>query len=121
MKFEEFAAAGEALVETDLPASELDTFAELALKARSQKLATVSFVPPTINTSDPDIEKIREMIDTAVDRSEGDGEGSDEGGDRPGGPRKGFSHRSGTSTGGSLGSLSDGYVANQTEDLSKAC
>jgi polyisoprenyl-teichoic acid--peptidoglycan teichoic acid transferase len=122
MKFEEFAAAGEALVETDLPASELDTFAELALKARSQKLATVSFVPPTINTSDPDLDKIREMVDIAVDRSEGDGDGSDESGDRAGGgPRKGFSHRGGTSTGGSLGSLSDGYVANQTEDLSKAC
>jgi LCP family protein required for cell wall assembly len=120
IKFEEFAKAGEALVETDLPASELDTFAELAMKARSQRIATVSFVPPAINTGDPDIDKIRDMIDTAVERSEG-GSGEGSGGSGSGGPKKGFSQRSGSSTGGSLGSFADGYVANQTQDLSKAC
>ena len=115
LKFEQFADAGEQLVSTDLPASELDTFADLALKARAQKIATVSFVPPAIDTADPDIDKIHEMIDAAIERSEGDGEKG------KGGPRKGFSHRGGTSTGGSLGSLSTGYVANETQDLSKAC
>ena len=115
LKFEQFADAGEELVSTDLPASELDTFADLALKARAQKIATVSFVPPAINTADPDIEKIHTMIDSAIERSEGGGEKSG------GGPRKGFSQRGGTSTGGSLGSMSTGYVANETQDLSKAC
>ena len=38
-KFEALAKAGTELVETDLPASELDTFAQLALKARSQKIS----------------------------------------------------------------------------------
>src|SRR3712207_8054760 len=50
--------------------SELDTFAQLALKARTQKISSVSFVPPVISTSSPDIAKIRSMIETAVDRSE---------------------------------------------------
>jgi polyisoprenyl-teichoic acid--peptidoglycan teichoic acid transferase len=117
MKFEQFADAGQRLFETDLPASELDTFAELALKARSQTIATVSFVPPAIDTADPDIDKIRSMIDSALERSEGGGEE----GDPVKKARKGFSKRGGSSTGGSLGSLSEGYVANQTEDLGKAC
>lgn len=113
LKFEQFADAGRKLFETNLPASELDTFAELALKARSQKIATVSFVPPAINTSDPDIDKIRSMIDKALEQSEGGGTVRKAG--------KGFSKRGGTTTGGSLGSMSEGYVANQTEDLGKAC
>jgi hypothetical protein len=58
------------------------------------------------------------MIDTAIERSDGSGKGAGDGGATP---KKGFSHRSGTSTGGSLGSLSEGYVANETQDLSKAC
>src|SRR4051812_2837706 len=70
-KFQSLAKAGEQLVQTDLPASELDTFAQLALKARSQKVSTVSFVPPAINTADPDINKIHSMIQSAIDKSEG--------------------------------------------------
>ncbi len=119
LKFEEFARAGEELIDTDLPASELDTFAQLALRAKSQKVASVSFVPPQISTSNPDIDKIRSMIDKAIDRSDGikpaeakDGQGGG----------KGFStNRGGPTTGGSIGSLSGGYAANQSQDLSKVC
>ncbi len=116
-RFAALAQAGEDILSTNLPTSELDTFAQLALQARSQKISTVSFVPPAISTSAPDIAKIRSMIETAVDRSEGDS-------DRRPGPRpsKGFSAGSaGPSTGGSIGSLSGGYRANQADDLSKAC
>jgi LCP family protein required for cell wall assembly len=115
-KFQSLAKAGEQLVQTNLPASELDTFAQLALKARSQNVSTVSFVPPVVNTADPDVDKIRSMIQSAINRSEGS----------PGGqqhrPTKGFSARhTGASTGGSIGSLSKGYAANQTQDLSRVC
>lgn len=126
LKFEEFARAGQELVDTDLPASELGTFAELALKARSQKITSVSFVPPAVNTSDPDVATIRSMIDAAVEKSqqeEPDTDTASAQGDRSG-PRKdkGFrAHRDGATTGGSLGSLSSGYAANQAEDLSRAC
>jgi hypothetical protein len=114
--FEGIAKATTGLISTNLPASELDNFAQLALKARSQKVSTVSFVPPAINTADPDIDKIHTMIQSAIDRSEGDSGGQQKR------PTKGFSaHRTGPSTGGSIGSLSKGYAANETQDLSRVC
>jgi LCP family protein required for cell wall assembly len=117
-KFQDFAEAGKEIIETDLPASELDNFAQLALKARSQQVASVSFVPPAISTSDPDIAKIRSMIDTAVERSEADPADGAE----PRRPSQGFAaHKGGASTGGSVGSLSGGYAANQAKDLSRVC
>ena len=117
-KFEALAQAGEELVDTNLPASELGTFAELALAARSQNLATVSFVPPAINTYDPDIDKIRTMIDTAIEKSQVV-QGETTPAKRP---SKGFSQKQGQpTTGGSVGSLSTGYAANQSQNLSKVC
>ena len=114
-KFEGLAKAGESLLETNLPASELDTFVGLALKARSQRIATVSFVPPQITTSHPDIDKIHAMIKDATTRSE-----STDGATKRKG--KGFSKRhQGVQTGGSLGSMSSGYAANQADDLSQVC
>jgi LCP family protein required for cell wall assembly len=113
-KFEGLAKAGEALLETNLPASELGTFAQLALKARSQPISSVSFVPPAINTADPDIDKIRDMITQAIDRSDGTGAAKHK--------SKGFSaNHGGASTGGSIGSMADGYAANKAQNLSKAC
>ena len=112
-KFEALAKASESLLETNLPASELNTFVDLALKARTQKIATVSFVPPQIVTADPDIDKIHQMIDTAIKQSTGDGKAK---------AGKGFSRRhQGPQTGGSLGSMSSGYAANQAADLSQVC
>ncbi len=115
-KFEALAKAGTELVQTDLPASELDTFAELALKARSQKISSVSFVPPAIQTYDPDIDKIQSMIGDAIEKSEAAPA------PKPAKHTKGFSaHKGGATTGGSLGTLSSGYAANQAEDLTKVC
>jgi hypothetical protein len=131
-KFGDLAKASEGLIETNLPASELDTFAQLALKARSQKISTVSFVPPAINTADPDIDKIHSMITQAIDRSQGSGDSgsgdSGSGGSGSGGQGsahgvgKGFAaKRGGATTGGSIGSMSTGYAANESSDLSKVC
>jgi LCP family protein required for cell wall assembly len=117
-KFERIAKASEQLITTDLPASQLGTFAELALKARSQPVGTVSFVPPAINTSAPDIDKIRLMIDRAIDRSSGKAVA------KPKAARHGFSTQQaadGASVGGSLGNLREGYAANKATDLSAAC
>jgi len=119
-KFEGLAKASEALLETNLPASELGTFAELALKARSQPISSVSFVPPAINTADPDIDKIRSMIGKAIDHSENTGGGAAKGAAKK--KSKGFSaNQGGASTGGSIGSMADGYAANKAQNLSKAC
>ncbi len=71
MKYQQITSAGQSLVTTNLPASQLGTFIDLALKARSQKLTTVSFVPPAINPSKPNIAKIQAMISKALDKSSG--------------------------------------------------
>ncbi|MEZ5091560.1 LCP family protein [Nocardioides sp.] len=111
--FEQIAKASTAMISTDVPRSELDRFVQLALKAKSQKISTVSLVPPLINTGDPDIDVIREAIQSAVDRSEGDA---------PQASKKARKKaRSGPVTGGSLGSLQDGYAANQSDNLAASC
>ena len=107
--FEKITKASSAMVSTNLPASEVDRFIQLSLKAKSQKIATVSLVPPVINTADPDLKKIRAMVRKAIDKSEG----------RPGsGGRK---KKAVTQTGGSLGTRDGGYAANASEDLAAAC
>lgn len=111
--FSAIADASAELVQTDLPASELDTFMSLAMKAKDEKIATLSLVPPMIDTADPDIDLIHEKVDAAVQRSE-----------EPPSPSAGTGGRKKaptTVTGGSLGSMSDGYAANQAQDLSAAC
>jgi anionic cell wall polymer biosynthesis LytR-Cps2A-Psr (LCP) family protein len=119
-KFEDIAKASEKLVTTDLPASELGTFAELAMKARSQPIRTVSFVPPAVSTSNPDIDKIHSMVTSAVKRSESSGKPKSP---AAGGtaPKKGFSKGKQSTVGGSIGNLHDGYAANASDDLSSSC
>ncbi len=52
--FGEIAAATSGMIETDLPARRAgDRSSQLAIKAKSQKIATVSLVPPVINTAAP--------------------------------------------------------------------
>lgn len=114
--FEDIAKASSAMISTDLPASELSTFVDLAMKAKSQKMATLSLVPPLVNTADPDIKKIKAKVAEAIDRSEGDAPVRAAGGKKK--PQPGGSP---AVTGGSVGSLSEGYAANQAEDLGAAC
>jgi LCP family protein required for cell wall assembly len=122
--FESIAKASEELITTDLPASELGRFAELALKARSQPVSTVSFVPPAINTGRPDIDKIHSMVQAAVDRSEGvkaAGETSAEPAKSKKKAKKGYTRSRQSTVGGSIGNLHEGYAANEASDLSSAC
>jgi LCP family protein required for cell wall assembly len=72
LNVQEIAEAGKQLLSTDIPASELDRFVDLALKARTQPIATVSFVPPAVDTSDPDYAAIHDTVDDALARAEGD-------------------------------------------------
>jgi len=111
--FEQIAKASSAMISTDIPASEVDRFISLALKARGQKIATLSLVPPLVNTAEPDIDLIQSKVAEAVDKAEGDGSATT------------ARHRGGSSdegaTGGSLGSLSTGYAANHSDDLGAVC
>lgn len=112
MRFDQIADASTTMVSTSLPASEVDRFIGLALKAKAQQVSTVSLVPPLVDTADPDVDAIRDTVQRAVDRAEGDAPASRprraEAPDRP-------------VTGGSLGSLQDGYDANDAADLAAAC
>ena len=96
---QEIAEASKQLLSTDIPATELDRFVDLALRARDLPLATVSFVPPLVNTSDPDYELIRERVDETIAKSQGE---APEGGHKPKQPR----------------SIK---AANHSGDLAKAC
>jgi LCP family protein required for cell wall assembly len=108
--FEDIAKASTEMISTNLPASELDTFLSLALKARDQKVSTLSLVPPMINPADPDIPMIRDKVAAAIDQAEGDAP-----------PAKAKNKPPSTVTGGSIGSRDEGYAANEAEDLGTAC
>ncbi len=111
--FESIAQASSEMISTNLPASELDTFMSLAMKARDQKMSTLSLVPPMINTAEPDIDLVHGKVQAAIEKAEGSAE------DAPRAkPKKGSTS---AVTGGSVGSLSEGYAANQAGDLSSAC
>lgn len=116
--FEDIAAAGSSMVHTSIPAGEIGAFADLANRAKNTNIATVSLVPPAINTANPDMKKVHKMVRNAIDRSEGKK------------AKKGLKatkkvektqKETGSVTGGSLGSRNDGYVANQSDNLADAC
>ncbi|KRC66449.1 hypothetical protein ASE12_17760 [Aeromicrobium sp. Root236] len=64
------AKSGKELLSTNIPAKELGQFADLALKARGQKIRTVSVVPPRFNTVTPDFPAIQAAIQKTIDKSE---------------------------------------------------
>ncbi|WP_235529692.1 LCP family protein [Nocardioides sp. Soil774] len=143
--FEKIAGASSAMVSTDVPRSEVDRFVDLALKAKSQKIATLSLVPPMINTAHPDIALVQQKVAAAIARAEGqkpateapaetaEAAPAEDSGDAAteapaagsGGAATPVAPATPTTppaiTGGSLGSLSTGYAANQSEDLGAVC
>ncbi|WP_231482443.1 LCP family protein [Nocardioides sp. URHA0020] len=114
--FADIADASSSMVSTNIPSGEFPRFVELALKARGQKVSTLSLVPPMINTADPDIPLVRHKVTQAIDRAEGKA---------PAKKAKAKAKPSGEQatvvTGGSLGSKSTGYAANDADDLGSAC
>lgn len=108
--FADIAQASTNMISTNLPASEWDRFVPLALKARGQKVSTLSLVPPLVDPADPDIPEIRDRVATAIDQAEGEAP-----------PAKKRTKKPDTVTGGSIGSRDEGYAANEAEDLGTAC
>lgn len=108
-KFGALAKAGAATLETSIPASEIHTFVDLGLKARKLPLTTVSFVPPKIDTSHPDWTLIRQMVATALTKSEAAGSSH-----APAGPTK-------APLKGNKDVFQNSYGANDTSDLSGSC
>lgn len=112
--FQKIAEASAAMVSTSIPTSEVDRFLDLALKARSQKISTLSVVPPLVNTADPDIDLVHRKVAEAIARAEGTAEAAPP-------KRRKPKPTPAEMTGGSVGSLSNGYAANASDDLASAC
>ncbi|WP_082624415.1 LCP family protein [Nocardioides sp. Soil805] len=135
--FEKIAKASSEMISTSVPRGEVGTFVDLALKAKSQKIATLSLVPPLVTTADPDIELIHAKVAEAIDRAEGQSPapapvepetdtaeaGSDASTDAGTGAQAPATTPAAppSMTGGSFGTLKDGYAANDSEDLGAAC
>ena len=69
--FSKIAAASSEMISTSVPKGEVDRFLDLAIKAKSQKIGTVSLVPPKVVTAHPDIDVVHTMVADAIDRAEG--------------------------------------------------
>ncbi len=108
--FQSIAQASSEMLSTDIPSSEVDRFIDLALKARGQRVASLSLVPPMINTGDPDIDLVQEKVAGAIDKAEGQAP-----------PPSHEKKKPKAVTGGSVGSLGEGYAANQADDVGSAC
>lgn len=150
--FEKIAGASSAMVSTNVPRGEVDRFVDLALKAKSQKIATLSLVPPMVNTADPDIDLVHAKVQAAIAKAEGRTPEKPAGTaeavppeapEAPEAPAATGAAESAADdapeqdaastppapapstppavTGGSLGSLSTGYAANESEDLGAVC
>lgn len=133
--FQDIASASASMVSTNLPAGELDRFMALALKAKSQKISTLSLVPPMIVTADPDIALVQSKVAEAIAASEGKPPTAQDllanapvsvpaspatpTPTAPAKPKK--KKQDDTVTGGSKGSLKTGYAANQATDLLGSC
>jgi len=66
-RFNEIAAAGTALVKTDLPQDKLPEFFGLVMKAKQQPVTQLELTPEFgVDEHDPDYAHIREMIDQAL-------------------------------------------------------
>jgi LCP family protein required for cell wall assembly len=71
MNVEKIADSSRSLLTTNIPAKQLGTFMDLALKARNEKVSTLSLVPPVIYTGNPDYDKVRRLVDRAIAKAEG--------------------------------------------------
>jgi LCP family protein required for cell wall assembly len=107
--FEQIARASSQMISTDIPASEVDRFMALALKAKSQPVATLSLVPPLVDTGHPDIGLIQRKVAATLAASE-----------HPVAHHR-AKHLPSTVTGGSIGSMNGGYAANHATDLGAVC
>ncbi|MCA1782623.1 MAG: LCP family protein [Intrasporangiaceae bacterium] len=69
-RFGSLASSTAGVLETDFPQSELGRFADLALKTKSQKISSVSFVPPLMKPWNYEPEFVRDTVAQTIEASE---------------------------------------------------
>jgi polyisoprenyl-teichoic acid--peptidoglycan teichoic acid transferase len=138
--YQDVAKATGSTITTSVPPGEIERFSTLALKAKSQKISTLSLVPPLVNTADPNMSDIHAEVRKAVKKvtpkkeeafkqqSASPSTGDDDetkapatGNKNENKPKATGDSEKGPVTGGSLGSRNKGYQANETDDLASAC
>jgi LCP family protein required for cell wall assembly len=70
LKFNGIASASSKVIQTSIPEGDLGTFVDLAIKAKSQKVTSVQFVPPLIVPKHPDFAAIRTLVANAIAAAE---------------------------------------------------
>ena len=66
-KYKELASAAESTISTNIPQGVVPALVQLALRAKSQPLSSVQFVPPLIpNTAHPDFDEIHDIVQQAI-------------------------------------------------------
>lgn len=82
--FGELAKASKSVVRTDVGASQVSELADLALKAKSLKITSVSFAPPLIKPADPDFDAMRKLVADSIATSQSlDAPGATKAGEAP--------------------------------------
>ena len=110
-KFNEIAAAGEEIVATDLPSSQIGTMVDLAARGKGLPIASVSFAPPLIRPVKPDFPKIRRIVTETIAAAEAAGTSTE----------KPSASASATGTASAKPSATASTVQRQTDDLDSVC
>lgn len=70
LRFADIAGASSGVLRTDIPQSELGTFAELAMRTRSQKITGVNFVPPLLKPWNYDVAEMHRIVEETIEASD---------------------------------------------------
>lgn len=68
-RYQQLAAASKKLFQTDIPQNVLSELVGVAQKAQTHKIRSIAFVPPLIDTADPDWRLIRNKTDKTIKAS----------------------------------------------------
>ena len=65
-RFQDIAASGSALAQTDIPQSMVGRFIDLAAKAKEYEPVRLELSPPEVVTEDPDYDRVLELVEAAL-------------------------------------------------------
>lgn len=68
-RYQKLAAASKHMFRTDIPRGVMSSLVDVAKKAKTHRIGTLSFVPPLIDTADPDWQLIKDKTQKAIDAS----------------------------------------------------
>lgn len=73
-RYQDIAKATPGALSTDIPSSQVDSFVDLALKVKSQKIESLDLTPPRVTPSQPDFAEARRLVAEKIDAASKDAE-----------------------------------------------